>query len=69
MVVPVLPAMSLRPSDCARVAVPYATTSRSIDVMMNALRGSIARSASPPATAGFATESVVPFASVIFEIR
>ena len=37
--------------------------------MMNALRGSIARSASLPASVGFASEMVAPWLSVILVIR
>jgi hypothetical protein len=51
------------------VAVPAATTSVSSDVITQALRGSITRSAFSPATRGLASEMTVPRASTTLAIR
>ena len=59
----------MRPRDSARVPVPTRMTSFSSDVMIQALRGSITRSASPPRLGGFASESTLPRASTTRAIR
>jgi hypothetical protein len=69
LVVPVLPARSLRPSRAARAAVPERVTSCIMLSMMKALRGSSTRSPSSPARFGFASARGLPRSSTILRMK